>query len=89
VGFAGGWAGVEQDHETDTGYDKTYKSNGQLVHEKWDNQSHSGEYGVIVGDRFAVTVSGKAESINKLKDVLGNINLAGLGALKNDGVQPN
>jgi len=52
VGFAGGWAGVEQDHETDTGYDKTYKSSGQLVHEKWDNQSHNGEYGVIIGDRF-------------------------------------
>jgi Yip1 domain len=89
VGFAGGWAGVEQDHETDTGYDKTYKSNGQLVHEKWDNQSHSGEYGVIVGDRFAVTISGKAASVEKLKGALADINLAGLSALKNEGVQPN
>jgi hypothetical protein len=89
VGFAGGWAGVEQDHETDTGYDKTYKSGGQLVHEKWDNQSHSGEYGVIVGDRFSVTVSGNAASIDELKSVLANINLTGLTALKNEGVQPN
>jgi hypothetical protein len=89
VGFAGGWAGVEQDHETDTGYDKTYKSGGQLVHEKWDNQSHSGEYGVIVGDRFSVTVSGNAASIDELKSVLAHINLTGLTALKNEGVQPN
>jgi hypothetical protein len=86
VGFAGGWAGVEQDHETDTGYDKTYKSGGQLVHEKWDNQSHSGEYGVIVGDRFSVTVSGKGASIDELKGTLASINLAGLAALKNEGV---
>jgi hypothetical protein len=89
VGFAGGWAGVEQDHETDTGYDKTYKSNGQLVHEKWDNQSHTGEYGVIVGDRFSVTVSGKAANVDDLKAAVSNINLSGLAALKNEGVQPN
>jgi hypothetical protein len=88
VGFAGGWAGVEQDHETDSGYDKTYKSNGQLVHEKWDNQSHNGEYGVIVGDRFSVTVSGKAASMDELKAALASINLSGLAALKNEGVQP-
>jgi hypothetical protein len=89
VGFAGGWAGVEQDHETDTGYDKTYKSNGQLVHEKWDNQSHYGEYGVIIGDRFSVTVSGKAASIDDLKGAVASINLSGLAALKNEGVQSN
>jgi hypothetical protein len=89
VGFAGGWAGVEQDHETDTGYDKTYKSNGQLVHEKWDNQSHSGDYGVIVGDRFSVTVSGKGANIDELKGAVASINLAGLAALKNEGVQSN
>jgi hypothetical protein len=89
VGFAGGWAGVEQDHETDTGYDKTFKSNGQLVHEKWDNPSHSGEYGVIVGDRFSVTVSGKAANVDELKAAVSNINLSGLAALKNEGVQPN
>jgi hypothetical protein len=89
VGFAGGWAGVEQDHETDTGYDKTYKSSGQLVHEKWDNQSHNGEYGVIIGDRFSVTVSGKAASIDDLKGAVASINLSGLAALKNEGVQSN
>jgi len=90
VGFAGGWAGVEQDHEeSDTGYEKTYKSGGQLVHEKWDNQSHSGEYGVVVGDRFAVTVSGRVANIDELKGAVGSINLAGLAALKNEGVQSN
>jgi hypothetical protein len=88
VGFASGWAGVEQDHETDTGYEKTYKSNGQLVHEKWDNQSHYGEYGVVVGDRFSVTVSGKAGSMDELKATVASINLSGLAALKNEGVQP-
>ena len=89
VGFASGWAGVEQDTETDTGYDKTYKSGGQLVHEKWDTRGNSGEYGVVVGDRFTVDVSGSAASIDELKAAVASINLAGLEALKNQGVQPN
>jgi hypothetical protein len=89
MGFASGWAGVEQDTETDTGYDKTYKSGGQLVHEKWDTRGNSGEYGVVVGDRFTVDVSGSAASIDELKAAVASINLAGLEALKNQGVQPN
>jgi Yip1 domain len=89
VGFATGWAGVEQDNETDTGYDKTYKSGGQLVHEKWDSHANSGEYGVVVGERFSVNVSGSAASIDELKAAVASINLAGLEALKNQGVQGN
>jgi hypothetical protein len=89
VGFASGWGGVEQDSETDNGYDKTYKSASGLVHEKWDKPSQSGEYGVIVGDRFSVQVSGKAASIDDLKAAASGINLPGLEALKNVGVQAN
>jgi hypothetical protein len=80
---------VEQDKETDAGYDKTYKSGGQLVHEKWDNGSHYGEYGVIVAERFSVTVSGNAADMDELKGAVGHVDLAGLAALKNEGVQPN
>ena len=89
VGFAAGWAGVEQDTETDTGYDKTYKNAGQLVHEKWDNRDHSGEYAVVVGDRFAVQVSGSAGSIDDLRSAVASVNLSGLEALKNEGVKSN
>jgi hypothetical protein len=89
VGFATGYAGAEQDTETDTGYDKLYKSGGQLIHEKWDNRSASGEYGVIVGDRFSVKVSGSASSIADLKSAVASLNLSGLAALKNQGVQSN
>jgi hypothetical protein len=89
VGFAAGWAGVEQEQETDTGYDKTYKSGAQLVHEQWDSRGHHGQYAVVVGDRFAVSVSGEAADINELKAVVGSIDLAGLAALKSVGVEAN
>jgi hypothetical protein len=89
VGFAAGYAGTEQDTETDTGYDKIYKSGGQLVHEQWDNRSQSGEYGLVVGDRFSVKVAGNAADIGELKSAVSSIDLSGLAALKNEGVQSN
>jgi hypothetical protein len=89
VGFAAGYGGAEQDTETDTGYDKLYKSGGQLIHEKWDNRSMSGEYGIVVGDRFSIKVSGSAASIGELKAAVGSIDASGLAALKNEGVQAN
>jgi len=89
VGFAAGWGGVEQDSETDTGYEETYNSGGELVHEKWDRQSQSGEYGVVIADRFTVKVSGSAPSIDILKHAVATIDTGGLAALKNEGVQAN
>jgi hypothetical protein len=89
VGFASGWAGVEQDRETDTGYDKTYKNGGRLVHEQWDNRNHSGKYALIVGDRFSVEVSGSAADVAALKGAVGSIDLSGLESLRNAGVQSN
>jgi hypothetical protein len=88
-GFASGWGGVEQETQTDTGYDKLYKSGGQLIHEKWDSKNQSGEYGVVVGDRFSVIAQGNADKIDDLKSDVAAINLSGLEALKNEGVPPN
>jgi len=82
-----GWAAVQTDKATDHGYDKTYKQGGRLVHEQWDSQTKYGEYGLVVGDRFAVKVSGNADSIDQLKAAIGSINLAGLEALKDVGVK--
>lgn len=89
VGFASGWAGVEQESQTDTGYDKTYKDGGELVHEHWDNASNSGEYSTFVADRFSIKVTGAAADIGDLKRAAATINASGLAALKNSGVTPN
>jgi hypothetical protein len=81
-----GWAGVESSKETDHGYDKTYTQNGRLTHEEWNTQSKYGEYSVVLGERFAVKVTGNADSIDQIKGAVGSLNLAGLEALKNQGV---
>jgi hypothetical protein len=89
VGFASSWAGVEQESQTDSGYDKTYKNGGQLVHEQWNNNTKSGEYSTFVADRFSVKVSGQASDISDLKRAAASINTSGLAALKNSGVAAN
>ena len=49
-------------------------------------QLGSGEYAVVVGERFTVKVSGNASSLDDLKEALGEVDLAGLEALKDEGV---
>jgi hypothetical protein len=82
-----GAVGVESSQETDHGFDKTYKQDGRLIHEQWDSQAKDGEFSVVLGDRFNVKVSGNADSIDQLKAAVGSLNLAGLEALKEQGVQ--
>ena len=38
-----------------------------MLHERWDSASGSGEFGMIVGGRFAVQVAGQAANIDELK----------------------
>ncbi len=80
-----GFASLEEDKETSSGFSKTYKDDGRIVHEEWDNGG-TGEYSVVVGDRFTVKVSGDAKQFDQLKAALNEVNLAGLEALKDTGV---
>lgn len=82
-----GWAALQQERETATGYEKTYKQGGRLVHESWDHQDKYGEYSIVLGDRFTVKLTGNADSIDQLRGAVASINLAGLEALKAQGVK--
>lgn len=75
------WAGVEQEREWDGGYERNYRADGRMVHERWDAASGVGEYSLIVGRRFAIEVAGKAASVEELKSaVASGIDLAALEA---------
>lgn len=82
-----GFAGIEEEKQSDHGYEKTYHQNGRLVHEQWDNGGH-GEYTLVLGDRFVVAVKGsRVANVDALKGALGGLNLAGLEALKTQGIK--
>jgi hypothetical protein len=84
-----GWAGIEGENETSTGYDKTYHEDGRLIHEQWDRSSSRGEYGVVLGDRFTVKIEGEADSIEDLKAALADLDLEALEGMKGEGVAKN
>jgi hypothetical protein len=78
---------VEEDKQTQTGYEKTYKQGENLIHEEWDNSSKHGEYSVMLAQRFMVKVDGHAGSVDELKAAVNSVDLAGLAALRNEGVK--
>jgi len=87
------WASVEQEKQTSTGYEKTYKSGDRMVHERWDSTGQSGvgygEYAIIVGQRYSVEASGRVADIEVLKSAVANVDLAKLESLRNEGVHAN
>ncbi|HEV7633155.1 MAG TPA: Yip1 family protein [Steroidobacteraceae bacterium] len=86
MAFAG-WANIEKESETANGYERTRKVDGRFVHEQWDRSNNSGQYSVVLGDRFVVKVEGEAANIDALKSALGELDLAALEALRNEGVK--
>jgi hypothetical protein len=68
-GFAAmaGAMNVQSDRETATGYDKVSTINGRLTTEKYDSQGKSGEYSVIVGNRFSIEADGSGVTMDALR----------------------
>ena len=72
------WAGIEQDRQTSTGYEKTYRANNRVLHEVWDQSAMHGEFSVITANRFVVTLRGNVPSMDVLKSAAGGVDLAAL-----------
>jgi|KBSMisStaDraftv2_1062788.scaffolds.fasta_scaffold369484_1 hypothetical protein len=77
-----GWATVEIDRETETGYEKSTVIGGNKAFEKYDNRSKHGEVKVLVGNRFIVEVNGRDVKIDDLKAAVGKLDLGKLASLK-------
>jgi Yip1 domain len=67
--------------ETDAGYERTRKVNGQIEHERYDRRAKSGEISVIVANRFAVTVQGSGVEPSTLAGAVKEIDVAKLASI--------
>lgn len=87
MGSLSGLAGLasrfdpKMEKETDTGYERTSKVNGQIVHERYDRRARSGEINVILGERFNVAVRGNGVDAATLQAAIKEIDLSGIVAL--------
>ena len=81
MGALAGMVNVQSSKQTATGYEKTSLQDGNMVTEKWDNESKQGTYSVLVGKRFLVEAEGSAPGIDTLKSAVGSVNIGQLAAL--------
>jgi hypothetical protein len=82
-----GWANIEQSSEDGTRTERTGRENGRMVHETWDSAGNRGEYSLVLGNRFLVKVEGEMSSLAELKSAAGELDLARLESLKDQGVK--
>jgi len=81
IATLGGAISTTSNKQTTTGYEKSEMQGGNRVEEKWDNQSKSGSYSVLVASRFAVEASGSAPSIDTLKSAVASVDLGQLQSM--------
>jgi hypothetical protein len=81
IATLGGALNASSNKQTTTGYEKSEMQGGNMVEEKWDNQSKSGKYSVLVASRFSVEASGSAPSIDTLKSAVAAVNLGQLQSM--------
>ena len=73
------WANVEEERHWDGGFERSYRADGRMIHERWDAGSLRGEYTVILANRFVLEIEGGAESMDELKSALAaGVNFASL-----------
>jgi hypothetical protein len=82
-----GWAAIESSSEEGSRTERVGREGGRMIKEVWDSTSKSGEYTVVVANRFIVEVQGTAGSIADLKAAATSVDLARLESLKNEGVK--
>ncbi|MEO6750031.1 MAG: Yip1 family protein, partial [Casimicrobiaceae bacterium] len=87
LGSLSGLAGLatkfnpNMEKETDTGYERTRTVNGQMMHQRYNTQAKSGEYDVMVGNRFAVTAQGNNVSEDALVAAVKSVDYGKLASL--------
>jgi hypothetical protein len=81
------WASIEQDKETENGYEKIGKVAGRPVREVFNKRGMDGEYSVVVAGRFVVESHGQQVDMDTLKQSVAAVGLDRLEALKGVGVK--
>jgi hypothetical protein len=68
--------------QSSTGYEKATKIAGQPGWEKWDSESKRAEVGLVVNQRFLVTVEGSNTDTKTVQALIGKIDMGKLAGLK-------
>lgn len=78
------WSLSEFSKESDAGYEKTMKYEGNPGYEKYENATRHGEISVLVGGRFLVLVTGDGVEMKQIKRALDRIDIGKLEHMNAD-----
>ena len=81
IAAMGSALGVSTSKSDANGYEKAGTVDGHMQTEEWRNGSHSGKFGVVLGNRFSVEAEGNAASIDELKAAVASVDQSALGKL--------
>jgi hypothetical protein len=73
--------------ESASGFERDQAIGGRSVHEKYDAKAKKGDLRVIVAKRFEVDVAGDGVDMSTLEQSLGQVDLARLESMKDQGAQ--
>jgi hypothetical protein len=74
--------------ESDSGYEKDTVIGGRSVHEKFDTKARKGDLSVLLAKRFQIEITGDGVDMGSLEQALGQVDLAQLESMKDQGAQP-
>jgi hypothetical protein len=74
--------------QSDSGYEKDTVISGRSVHEKFDAKARKGDLSVLLTKRFQVEITGDGVDMSSLEQALGQVDLAHLESMKDQGAQP-
>ncbi len=87
LGVFAAWATVEEDKESDTGYEKMGKVDGRPVHQRFEKSGPHSDYETLIGGRFMVEANGSKVDMDTVRQAVASLDLAKLEALKDEGVK--
>jgi hypothetical protein len=74
--------------ESDSGFERNRDIGGRTAHEKYDAPNKHGELTIMVAKRYQVDLTGDGVDMNTLEQAAGQIDLARLEAMKDQGSPP-
>lgn len=79
------WTMASVDRESERDYERTTRLSGHPAFEKYDREDRSGDFQVLVADRFLVQATGRGLSDDQLRDALRAVDFRALERMRDAG----
>ncbi len=79
------WTMASVDRESDRDYERTVRIDGNPGYEKYDTVDRTGDFQVMIADRFLVQASGRGVTDDQLREALRAVSFRALEGMRDEG----